>query len=394
MTETALPEHSRRRYMSRPRLAVSLLFLMNGFFTGSWAPKIPEFAARLSLSEGQLGLMILIFGLGSIIAMPATGFFLARFGSTGTVKVAALLFLPALLLISIVPIVPLAVLAMFYFGAMMAMMDVSMNGNTVAVEKAEGRAIMSSCHAFWSLGGLVGASIGGFLIAALGTLGHAVVATVIAAALLAVSFPRLQPDAPAMDEKREKIRLPLTPLPWLIGIMALFSMIPEGAIMDWSALYLRDERMVSVAWSGFGFAAFQMTMTTMRFAGDHIRDRFGAVRTLRFCAAMSVIGLLLAGLSSYTALIIIGFAIAGIGISNMIPIAFSAAGNLPGMAPGIGLSVTTTLGYSGILVAPSGIGFLAEHIGFAPIFAGLSLLHVIVFLLAPLARYADRRPDS
>ncbi|WP_245510899.1 MFS transporter [Martelella mediterranea] len=380
----------RRRYMSRNRLAISLLFMMNGFFTGSWAPKIPEFAERLNLSEGELGLMILVFGLGSIIAMPATGIFLARFGAARVVKTAAMLFLPMLLVISVVPNIPLAVVALFCFGGLMAAMDVSMNGNTVSVEKSERRAIMSSCHAFWSLGGLFGAGIGGFLIAELGILGHAFTVTVIAAVMLAVSFPKLLQDPPSDEAAAQKIRLPMTPLPWLIGIMALFSMIPEGAVMDWSALYLTGERGVDIAWAGFGFAAFQLTMTTMRFAGDHVRDRFGAVKTLRFCAAMSVTGLLLAGLAPSTVLIIIGFAITGIGISNMIPVAFSAAGNLPGIAPGISLSVTTTLGYSGILVAPSAIGFLAEHTGFSPIFAGLAGLHIIVFLMAPLAHYADQ----
>ncbi|PRX08371.1 UNVERIFIED_ORG: fucose permease [Martelella mediterranea] len=391
MTDTPLAETSRpRRYMSPHRLGVSLLFLMNGFYMGSWAPKIPVFAEKLSLSEGELGLMILVFGVGSILAMPMTGIFNARFGSTSVVRAAALMFLPSLILITVVNSIWLAVIVIFFFGGLMAAMDVSMNANTVAVEKVEHRAIMSSCHAFWSLGGLLGAGLGGFLISAIGPLGHAIAATVLAGGFLAASFPRLVADTPDGEEKHQKIRLPMTPLPWLIGVVALFSMIPEGAVTDWSALYLHDELGIDIAWAGFGYAAFQLSMTTMRFAGDLVRDRLGGVTTMRICAVLSVIGLLLAGLAPTTPVIIIGFAIAGLGISNMVPIAFSAAGNLPGMAPGIGLSVTTTLGYSGILVAPSAIGFLAEHTGFAPIFVGLSLLHVIVFLLAPLMRYADR----
>jgi fucose permease len=171
--------------------------------------------------------------------------------------------------------------------------------------------------------------------------------------------------------------------------MALFSMIPEGAILDWGALYLRNELGASVSQSGFAFAAFSMTMAIMRFAGDLVRDRFGAVRTLRFCSVMSITGLLIAGLAGNSTFVIIGFAIAGIGISNMVPIAFSAAGNMPGLAPGIGLSVVTTMGYSGILVAPSAIGFIAEHTGLASVFLALPLLHVVVLLLSRLARHAD-----
>lgn len=384
----------RRRYMSAPRLATSLLFLMNGFVMGSWAPKIPVFAARLGLSEGELGLMILTFGIGSILAMPFTGVLIAKLGSARTVKIAAVFFTPTLLLVTLAGSIPLSVLALFVFGGLMAAMDVAMNGNAVAVEKAEGRAIMSSCHAFWSLGGLLGAGLGGLLISAIGPFGHALAVTAIGIVLLAIAFPKILGDAPEESVRRQKIRLPMTPLPWLIGIMALFSMIPEGAVLDWSAVYLRDELGITLFASGFGYAAFQLTMTIMRFAGDHVRDRFGAVNTVRFCSAASVLGLLCAGLAPNMAVVIIGFAITGAGISNLVPVAFSAAGNLPGLQPGIGLSVTTMLGYSGILAAPSLIGFIAEHTGFAPIFTGLSLLHVIVFFMAPMARYAERERQS
>jgi MFS family permease len=166
-------------------------------------------------------------------------------------------------------------------------------------------------------------------------------------------------------------------------------MVPEGAILDWGALYLRNELSASVTLSGFAFAAFSLTMAAMRFAGDLIRDRFGAVMTLRVCAVIAIFGLLLIGFAESAQVAIIGFALTGIGISNIVPIAFSAAGNLPGMAAGVGLSVVTTMGYSGILVAPSGIGFIAEHTGLGIIFVGLSALIIVVLVLSPLARYAD-----
>jgi len=281
------------------------------------------------------------------------------------------------------------VIAVFLFGGLTGAMDVAMNANAVAVERDMRRAIMSSCHAFWSLGGLIGAGLGGYLITAIGVQGHAIALTVIALALLVIAWPRVLADRPHPEEERPKGGLPLTPLPWIIGLMALFSMIPEGAILDWGALYLRNELGASVSQSGFAFAAFSMTMAAMRFAGDLVRDKFGAVNTLRFCSAMSIIGLIIAGVAGNSTIAIIGFAIAGIGISNMVPIAFSAAGNMPGLAPGIGLSVVTTMGYSGILVAPSAIGFIAEHTGLASVFMALPLLHVVVLLLSRLARHAD-----
>jgi fucose permease len=144
-----------------------------------------------------------------------------------------------------------------------------------------------------------------------------------------------------------------------------------------------------VTLSGLGFAAFSLTMAIMRFAGDFVRDRLGAVKTLRVCTVFAIAGMLLASLAPDAQLAILGFALCGIGISNMVPIAFSAAGNVPGLQPGIGISVVTTMGYSGMLVAPSAIGFAAEHVGFSAVFLALPALLFVVLCISSLARYAD-----
>lgn len=374
----------------RARIAVALLFLLNGFIMGSWAPKIPEFAARLELSESHLGLMLLAFGIGSLVMMPIAGAQIARFGSSGVVKLSGLLFLPTLLGVTFGHSIPAAVFAIFLFGGLTGAMDVAMNANAVEVERRMRRSIMSSCHAFWSLGGLFGAASGGYLIHAVGGPTHALIATSLAAVLFLIAWPMILGDRPQVQESRTGSRLPMSPLPWLIGLVALFSMIPEGGILDWGAIYLRRELGADVAQSGLGFAAFSLTMAAMRFAGDWVRDRFGAVRTLRACTLFSMAGMLLAGLAPNATVAMIGFALAGVGISNMVPIAFSAGGNIPGLAPGIGLSVVTTMGYSGILFAPSLIGFIAEHTSLAAVYTGLAGLNLVVLALAGLARYADR----
>ncbi|OCP04773.1 hypothetical protein BC374_15040 [Ensifer sp. LC13] len=379
----------RQGYMTRNRLAVSLLFLMNGFVTGSWAPKIPEFKDRLGISESVLGLLILMFGIGSLVLMPIAGGYIARIGSQKVAKVTAIILSPLLLLLTLVPDVWTAAIGMFVLGGFVGAMDVAMNANAVEVEKSMRRAIMSSCHAYWSLGGLIGAGIGGFLMARFGVLPHVLVVTVICLTLIAVAWPMILADKPHPAAAKEKLRLPMTPLPWLIGIMALFSMVPEGTVLDWGALYLRNELGASVELSGFGFAAFSATMATMRFAGDLVRDRFGAKRTLRICTVTALVGMILAGMAPNAYIAILGFAIAGIGISNMVPIAFSAAGNMPDLQPGIGLSVATFMGYSGMLFAPSVIGFVAEHTGFAIVFASVPVLFIVVLLLSHHAVHAD-----
>lgn len=391
-SETALAGKSfTGTYFPPTRLAVSGLFLLNGTFAGAWAPKIPEFAARFGLTEAGLGLMIMCFGIGSLILMPIAGVLIAHFGTTRTVKGATILFLTTMLLLSAAPTIPLGAIAVFLFGGLMGGMDVAMNGNAVEVEKSMRRAIMSSCHAFWSLGAFIGAATGGVLMEALGVMGHAALLTVAGAAMLVLVWPRILHDARHPGEERQKVRLPLTPLPWLIGLMALFCMVPEGAILDWGALYVRNELGASLALSGFAFGTFSLTMAVMRFAGDHVRDRFGAVKTLRFCTVMAILGMVVAGTAPNAYVAIAGFALCGVGISNMVPIAFSAAGNLPGYAQGVALSVATVMGYSGSLFAPSFIGFIAEHVGFAMIFTLLPLLFIVVLALSHHAVHADVR---
>lgn len=376
------------------RLGVSLLFLANGFAAGSWAPKIPEFAQRLALGESALGIMIMIFGIGSLLMMPVAGALVARLGSGRISLLSGFALTPMLLLITLAPEWLSAAVAMFLFGGFIGAMDVAMNANAVAVEKAMHRAIMSSCHAFWSLGGLIGAGIGGYLIETLGITGHAVLVTVVIGLLIASTWPVLyRHDTPErnVDGSKDKLRLPMTPLPWLIGLIALFSMIPEGAMLDWSALYLKNELGAPLAVSGFAYAAFSLTMAAMRFAGDLVRDRFGPVKTLRASATLGMIGLFIAGVAPTTTVALLGFAIAGIGIANMSPIIYSAAGSIPGVPSGIGLSVVTTLGYSGILFAPSIIGFIAAHAGLGTVFMAMPLLALTVLALSHLVRHAERK---
>ncbi len=376
--------------VTRERAAVSLMFLANGYIFGNWAPKIPDFAARLNLDSAAMGLLLLVFGLGSLSFMPAAGALATRYGSGAVTRGLAVAAVPSLLLVTLAPNVATAAVAMFYFGGALAAMDVSMNANAVAVERSMRRAIMSSCHAFWSLGGLIGASTAGFLMTRFGVLAHVIVVTVMAAAMTALAWTSVLPDMERHGGARKKFRLPLKPLPWLVGIVALFSMIPEGAILDWGAYHMKQDLGASVELAGLGLAAFSLTMSAMRFAGDLVRDRLGAVLTMRLCAFCAMAGLLTVGLAGDPRVAIAGFALCGVGISNLVPIAISMAGNLPGVAAGAAVSLTTMLGYSGILVAPSLIGFVAKHSGFGVVFATLPLLLLVVLAASGFARYADR----
>jgi len=168
----------------------------------------------------------------------------------------------------------------------------------------------------------------------------------------------------------------------------------EGAVLDWGALYLNQELGSDIATAGLAFGAFAGAMAIMRFLGDGVRKRLGAVTTFRISCLVAAAGILVAGLAPWPWLAIAAFAIAGLGIANTIPILFSAAGNQPDTSPGAGVSVVTTMGYSGILVAPSLIGFVGERTGFSPIYIAIAILLMLVFLGSSMTRTADFSPDS
>lgn len=389
MTDATL----RAGFMPRERMAVSALFLVNGYVVGNWAPRIPAFKAGLGIDEGALGLMILAFGLGSLAAMPLVGVAVAREGSRRAALLGAFGLAPLMALISLAPGPWAAAAALALTGALVGGMDVAMNANAVAVERRMGRAIMSSCHGFWSLGGLIGAATGGVLIGRAGVWGHAAAVLIVVIALAALALPAVIRDAPEPEAPgagpRERVGWAVLLPAALLGIVALFSMTPEGAVLDWSALYLRQELGGSVEAAGLAFAGFSASMAAMRFGGDLIRDRLGAVATLRVSTVVAGAGMLAAAFADSVGGAALGFAVAGLGVANMVPIAFSAAGALPGLPPGIGISMVTFMGYSGLLFAPSLIGFVAEHTGLGPIYAALPLLYVVVLALSGLARWAD-----
>ncbi|WAP70456.1 MFS transporter [Jiella pelagia] len=387
------------------RRAVALAFFVNGFGIGSWAPEVPILAARLDIGEKTIGFLIVAFGLGGILTMPLIARAIGRLGSRPPMLLthffAAFAF-PALI---IAPSLGFAFVAIFLFGAMFAGMDAAMNANAITLERHMDRAIMSSSHGFWSVGGFVGAGAGGPIIAAFGYQTHAaVVAAVIlicfafvwkmarddraASAVKSGEAPARRPDA------RTKAASAYSPAALFsavaIGLFALVAMLPEGGTIDWSALYLKTELGADTATSGFALAAFSAAMAIFRFLGDDIRNRLGAVKTVRLFAFVAACGLLLAGLADHLLVALAGFALAGIGLANIVPIAFSAAGNVKGLPDGTGISIATAIGYSGGLMAPSVIGFIAEHVGLATVYLGMAGLLAIVLILSGMMAGADR----
>lgn len=380
----------------RGRIAISALFLLNGAILGSWAPQIPLLLPRHGITESTLGLLIFGMGIGAMAAMCLSGRLTARHGSRAMVRWTALCCAVTLPAAVLAPTVATLALAMAALGASIAMMDVATNANAVELEQASGRAILSSTHGFWSVGGFLGGALGGPGIAALGSPGHALAVMVAAVAVLALNWFRLSSVPVPQDEPESRPRPGLWRQGWtiyLIGLMTLLAFVPESAVLDWSALYLSTDHGAGVAQSGLAFALFSACMAAMRFCGDAVRNRVGAVPLLRASGLLSAAGLTLAALAPSTLLVSVGFALTGIGLANIVPILFSAAGRHGGTNPGAAIAAVSFIGYGGMLIAPSVIGVTAEQIGFPAIFIGLSALLLAVAALAPVvAAPGERRP--
>ena len=384
------------RQAQRARWAVAAMFLANGFVMGAWAPQIPLLMPRHDVTESALGLLILVLGIGAVSAMLFAGRLISLYGGRRVLSVFSLALIPVLPMVVFSPNLWLLALFMAVFGAMAGCMDVAMNNQAVEIERRLNRAIMSSSHGFWSLGGFIGGSAGAWVIAHWGSEVQSLLTAGVVAAVVLAAMPFLLPDTPK-QMVAEAVATPKAKLfpkdlhVWLLGFLALFSMVPEGAVLDWAAIYLQKELGSEVFVSGLAFAFFAGAMAVMRFAGDTVRNRLGAVRTLRISGLMGAAGLMGGALAPYDWVAIVSFFVAGLGVANMVPILFSAAGNHPRLPSASAISIVTMVGYCGILVAPASIGFLAEHAGYRLTYAGLSLLLVVVALLAAQAADADGR---
>jgi MFS family permease len=373
------------------RWAVAAMFATNGFVMGAWAPQIPLLLTRHNITNTTLGLLILALGLGAVSAMLFAGRLIQSHGSRRIARAFGLATAPALPLVVFAPDLWLLTPAMALMGALIGCMDVAINANAIEVERRMGRAIMSSSHGFWSLGGFIGGFAGSYVAALLGAETQALIVACIALLTVLLAGPHLIVDAPhpSAEKPVPHALFPRDASLWILGFMALFCMVPEGAVLDWAAIYLSRELGSDLFRAGLGFAGFAGAMAVMRFAGDRLRNRFGAVKTLQISGIISAAGLMGGALAPNDITAIASFTFAGLGVANMVPILFSAAGNHPGMAAGAAISTVTMVGYAGILVAPSSIGFIADHIGFRATYAALAVVLLIVTALAPRVKAAD-----
>ncbi len=381
-----------RTALPRGRVATSLLFLLFGTALGTWTSRIPAVKARLGLSDGSLSIALLAFALGAIVGMVVLGRLVDRFGSTSVMVPMALgegvLLVPAAYAPSLVTLA----VALFVFGAVHGTLNIAMNANAIEVQRAVGRPIMSSFHAVYSIGGFVGAAIGGlFARADLGAgatflaVGGLVVGLAGWAArwaLPAACRVPAQPPEPDPSSDPPARRFDLL----FLGILAMCALVGEGTAADWSAVYTHENLGAAAGFAAVPFAAFSIMMTVGRLLGDRLAAAFGPVLLVRCCGVLASVGMTAALLIGRPIAAVIGFGCLGAGMSCIAPQVYSAAGNRDPARAGRALSQVVSLGYAGFVIGPILIGSASTVVGLPTALAIPALLVLFVAAAASALR--------
>lgn len=359
---------------AREAHATRAFFFIGGFGSASWAPLVPVLRERLAIGDDVLGLLLLCIGIGSLATMPLSGALSARLGCRRVLVATGILFACTLLAVTLVDSLWTAVPVILVFGALMGCLDVVINVAAVIVEKGIGRRIMSGMHAFWSLGGFVGAGLYGVWVGVLGL--TAFQSTAIAAGIvlaLTVGFGRNL--IPYGGGGGSLIAIPRG-IVVFVGITAFIAFLSEGAVMDWSGVYLTVVRGMDLALAGVGFSVFSAAMLTMRFLGDRVVQRIGQRPVAVGGALLTLVGILLIMFAPVDALLYFGFFAIGIGSANIVPVFFSLMGRQNVMPIGTAVSAVSTMGYLGILAGPAAIGFISSATNLQTAFGMLAVLSI------------------
>lgn len=352
-----------KEYITTPlHLAVGLCFLIISILFALWITRIPEVKSFHQLSEGDLGTALFFIPLGALISMSLSTKVIAKLGEGKSTIFALSSF-------SLVISLPLYAQtywhlcgALFIAGVTMGWVDISMNAVANTIEKVKKVKIMSTSHGFWSLGGIVGGVIGGltasFMIAS--TLQMAVASFIAITIIMLFISPQLKDIHDEQNKgARKQFALPNSSELWVLAILVFCILLAEGAIVDWSTVFLKETLGSTAAIAGIGYALFSATMTIGRFNGDYLTERLGAKKLMTIGLSVATIGFTLLLLHNIT-LALIGFAIVGFGYSSVIPILFAEAAKQHKESPALGLASVATIGYTGFLIGPVIIGWVSE----------------------------------
>lgn len=386
MTHHPAPE----RAPLKARLATQCHFFICGMVFATWGVHVPTVKAQYGLSDAALSWLMLAAGVGALIGLSQVGKWVARHGARKVVLATGLMMCAPLAVLLLMPGYAGLLLMLFCYGLFNGSFDVAMNAEAVAVEHAYKRPIMSSFHGFFSLGGMAGALVAS-VIAALDVapIYHLAGASIIGFALIALASAWMMPvEATHSPEEaaRDGFRLPHGTI-LLIGVMAAMGFVGEGAMYDWSTLYMHDVLHSPQHQAALAYGAFSGAMAAGRFGGDWVRAKLGSQATVWWSSWLSALAMTASLAAGHPWVALIGFSLVGIGFSNIVPVLFSAAARVPGTAPATGIAGVSSVGYVGFMMGPPVIGAIASGSSLA-----FALLLVAVFAVgvALLSRRAMR----
>jgi MFS family permease len=370
-----------RTVVKRSKWALSMLFLVDGVGFGSWAAHVPVFKQFLHLENGSLTFVLISLIVGAIVTMPITGQLIEHYGSRRVVRVAAVIYVLMVALLAQASNLLFLILFAGLYGAAKGAFDVAVNAQAVTVEKQYGAPIMSFFQGCWSAGGLLGAGAASLMLQHGGTArsdlsliaGILILCSLWAMPLLVSEIER----ATAKPRRRTKFLWPDASLLRLAAI-AFFGLMAEGAIGDWASVYLHSNVGVTLSLAAAGYAAYAIAMAAARFSGDWLAQRFSGKNLLHASGLLIAVGMSCALLAPSWWPAVGGLMLTGIGIANIVPVIWGAAGRDTRMGAGPAISTVTTIGYCGFLTGPPVIGSLSVVVGLRPAMAVIALAGIIV----------------
>ncbi|AWT10180.1 MFS transporter [Stutzerimonas frequens] len=356
-------------------------FFMAGFGLSVWAPLVPYVRERIEMTDAVFGLLLLCIGIGSLTWMPISGVLVARWGIRPVQLCSVALLALALAGMALTESIWWLGLALFCFGGSLGVIDVIMNIQAVLVETAVGRRLMSNFHGMYSLGAITGALVlTGLLSLGLAPeAGSFMMIGVIVAANLAIARGYLPNRAPGGGLAFVRP----TGLVMLVGLMCFVVYLAEGAVLDWSALYLTGEKGLEVARGGLGYAAFALMVTIARFAGAPLVNSLGTARVIAFGGMLAAFGIGLSLTAEHWALALVGYGLCGLGCANVSPVLISSLSRQDGMPVQLAVTVATTIGFAGVLAGPAMMGMVAH---FSSLGMAFALLGVLLLGIVPFCR--------
>lgn len=365
-----------------PFIAVAGIFLAEAIAFTSWLPRLPEIKSAIGLNQAELGLVLAAMPAGALIAMPIAGALSMQLDLRRLNLAFMLGLIGAMLLLAFASSTLWLALALFCVGLGTGAMGVVMNAAGIAAEKELGRPILARCHALFSVGVTIGGSIGSLAASYAITIpvqtamvGVALVALLL---LLQAGLPRERPER--SGEPRFALPTGALLVPAIVAFVCLMS---EGAILDWSSIYLAH-RFDATTLVGGGVVGFGVAMATARFVGDWLYNRYGGGRIITTGAGLAACGFVVTALAPQPAIAIAGFALSGLGLAGIIPITFRRVSATSGMAPGAAVAAVSSIGYTGFLTGPPLMGFLGQVVSLSGAFAVLAAAMVLVAALSSM----------